>query len=190
MRPTARALGAAARAGFSLIELMGVIVVLGMIGTAAMLSWQSLLPGAQVNAAIRDMSEVLASARSEAISRNARFEVWYDLDANRYWVRTPYRMGGGLATADDDDKRVIINDVRLENDGLEIQSVTIDELTYVDGQVFVRFDPLGAASAHTVVLYHPYFQKTHTIEVLPLTGEVRYHEGLYEREIPRDGDFD
>jgi Tfp pilus assembly protein FimT len=173
-----------------LVELLGVIVILGLIGTVAMVSWQSLLPGAQVNAAIRNMSETLASARSEAIARNARFEVWYDLDEEGYWVRTPYRHGGGLAAADDDEQRVIIDDVHLNNVGLQIVSVTIDEETYSDGRVFVRFDPLGAASAHTVVLHYPYFDKTHTIEVLPLTGEVRYHEGLYEREIPRDGDFD
>ena len=55
---------------------------------------------------------------------------------------------------------------------------------------YVRFDPLGASSAHTIVLYHELFQATYTIEVLPLTGEVRVHDGIYERPLPRDGDFD
>ena len=177
-------------AGFSLVELLAVIIILGLIGTVAVVSWQSLLPGAQVNAAIRDLSEALASARSEAISRNAQFEVFYDIDEDRYWVRTPYRLGGGLASADSDEERVVLNDVHLKNVGLQIESVSIDEETYVDGTVFVRFDPLGAASAHTIVLYYPYFDKTHTIEVLPLTGEIRYHEGLYQRDEPREGDFD
>ena len=178
------------RGGFSLVELLAVVAVLGLIGTVAMVSWQSLLPGAQVNAAIRDLSEVLAGARSEAISRNAVFEAHYDLDNERYWIVTPYRMGGGFATVDDDQNRVVIDDVDLTGVGLRIESVTIDEETYVDGTVFVRFDPLGASSAHTIVLYYPYFEATHTLEVLPLTGEIRYHEGLYERDQPRDGDFD
>ena len=176
------------RAGFSLAELMGVVVILGLIGTVAMVSWQSLLPGAQVNAAIRDLSEVLAGARSESISRNAQFEIHYDLDKEQYWIKTPFRIGGGLAVAD--DVRAIMDETHLANVGLELQSVSIDEETYVDGVVFVRFDPLGASSAHTVVLYHAAFDSTYTIEVLPLTGEIRMHEGFYEREIPRAGDFD
>jgi Tfp pilus assembly protein FimT len=181
---------AARRAGFSLVELMGVIIILGLIGSVAMMSWQSLLPGAKVNAAIRNLSEALAGARSEAISRNARFEVWYDLDGEGYWVRTPYRIGGGFATADDDEFRVIIDETDLAEVGLSIDTVTIDEEVYVDGIVHVRFDALGASSAHTVVLHHAAFDQIHTIEVLPLTGEIRHHDGLYERDRPREGDFD
>ena len=178
------------RAGFSLVELLSVIVILGMVGTVAVISWQSLLPGTQVNAALRDLSEILAGTRSEAISRNAQFEVHYDLDRERYWIRTPYRIGGGFATADEDDQRVILDDTRLADIGLAIDTVTIDEEVYSDGVVFVRFDPLGAASAHTVVLHYAPFDQFHTIEVLPLTGEIRHHDGLFEREVPREGDFD
>ena len=173
-----------------MVELMGVVLILGLIGTVVMVAWQALIPGAKVNAAIRDLSEVLAGARSEAIARNARFEVYYDLDKERYWVRTPYRLGGGLATAVDDEDRAIRDDTLLTKAGLQIVEVRIDEESYPDGLAFVRFDPLGASSAHTVVLYHEQFDATYTIEVLPLTGEVRVHDGLYERPKPRDGDFD
>jgi Tfp pilus assembly protein FimT len=173
-----------------MVELLGVVMILGLIGTVAMVSWQALLPGTKVNAAIRDLSEALAGARSEAIARNARFEVYYDLDQERYWIRTPYRIGGGLATAVDEEQRVVRDETALSKAGLQIVEVRIDDESYVDGQVFVRFDPLGASSAHTIVLFHELFKANYTIEVLPLTGEVRVHEGLYERPLPRDGDFD
>jgi len=187
VQPTA---ARAQRRGFSLVELMGVIIIMGLIGTVAMVTWQSLLPGTKVNSAIRDLSETLAGARSEAIARNARFEIYYDLDQERYWVRTPYRAGGGLATAADDEQHVIRDETLLSEAGLQIKEVRIDDEPYTDGVVFVRFDPLGASSAHTVVLYHDMFKATYTIEVLPLTGEVRVHDGLYERPMPREGDFD
>lgn len=173
-----------------MIEIMAVIIILGLIGTIAMVAWQALVPGTKVNAAIRDLSEALAGARSEAIARNSRFEIYYDLDQERYWVRTPYRLGGGLATAADDEQHLVRDDTLLSDAGLQIKEVKIDDESYVDGQVFVRFDPLGASSAHTVVLYHEQFKATYTIEVLPLTGEVRVHDGLYERPMPREGDFD
>lgn len=184
MKPTTRL----SRAGFSLVELLSVIVIIGMIGTVAVVSWQALLPGAQVNSEIRNLSEVLASTRSEAIARNRAFEIRYDLDQERYYVRTPYRLGGGFAAADEDNLRVLIDDTYL--DSLRIESVTIGEETYAEGEVFVRFDPLGSTSAHTIVLYYPPFEQTHTLEILPLTGEVRHHEGLFRREDPREGDFD
>lgn len=172
---------------------MGVVVILGLIGTVAMISWQALLPSAKLNSAIRNLSEVLAGARSEAISRNADFEIHYDLDNESYWVRTPYRVGGGLAREDDENEnelRARINVTSLATAGLEITRVTIDEEEYIDGVVFVRFDPLGASSAHTVQLYHAMFENTFTIEVLPLTGEIRFHDGFFEREKPREGEFD
>ncbi|MEM7310522.1 MAG: GspH/FimT family pseudopilin [Planctomycetota bacterium] len=181
------------RAGFSLIELMGVIIILGLIGTVAVVSWQALLPGARMNAGIRNLSEVLASARSEAIARNSVFEIWYDFDAHKYWVRTPYRVGGGLANVGEEDQHAIMDETLLPEWGLELLQVTIDEETYTeaDGQVYVRFDPLGASSAHTVVLHHPMFDSYFTLEVLPLTGEIRFHpDQIYEREPPRDGAFD
>jgi hypothetical protein len=53
----------------------------------------------------------------------------------------------------------------------------------------VRFDPLGAASDHTIVLVQPEYERHYTIEVLALTGLVRFHDGVFQREPPQEGDF-
>ena len=34
------------------------------------------------------------------------------------------------------------------------------------------------------------FDRYFTIEVLALTGLIKFHEGIYERETPKDADFD
>ena len=62
-------------------------------------------------------------------------------------------------------------------------SVTVDDVTYDDGEVMVRFQPLGASSYHTVQLRQEQFDREFTIELLPVTGEIRFHEGLFEREF-------
>ncbi len=62
-----------ARGGFTIIELMGVIVIMGLIGTVVMVSWQAIGPNSRLNSAVRNLSEHLASARSEAIARNHDF---------------------------------------------------------------------------------------------------------------------
>ena len=74
--------------------------------------------------------------------------------------------------------------------GVELEQVIIAGEEFSEGQVFVRFDPLGAASDHTVILSQPKHNQVFTVEVLALTGLIRLHEGFYLREIPDDGDFD
>ena len=190
-----RGTGPAARAGFTLVELLVVIIVLGLMTTVTALNWKKIVPREQLNAAVRDLSNMLNATRSEAIARNAEYRVLYDLDAQRYWVETPFRRDGGLALpripGEEDpeaDQRATIDETFLE-DGVRYVSVTIDDEEYVDGQVFVRFSPQGSSSAHRIVLFHEPTATNQTIEVLGLTGLIRFHEGLYERPEVTDSDF-
>ena len=74
--------------------------------------------------------------------------------------------------------------------GIDIVEVVIDDNAYYDGEVFVRFDPLGASSFHTVTLHQELFDRTFTIEAMPLTGDIRFHDGIFKREPAQEGDFD
>lgn len=182
--------GRARVAGFSLIELMAVVVVLGMIAGITMVSWSALVPNQEFHTAVRRLSDVLHATRSEAIARSREFRIYYDLDADLYAVRTPYRRGGGMAYGEDDELRLWVDEVDLASKGVDLVSVTIDDETYDDGTVYVRFDPLGASSYHSVILQQVRYERFFTIESLPLTGDIRFHEGVFEREIADEGDFD
>jgi len=177
----------ARRAGFTMVELMVVCLIIAMISGVAYVSWQSMTPKARLHAAVRGLSEHLHGARSEAIARSREFEIHYQIDEDRYWVRTPYKIGGGMAIGDED--RALLHQTDLTETGLTIYSVTIDDRVYSDGEVYVRFDPLGAGSAHTVVFWQEIFDAYYTVEALPLTGEIRYHDGIFARELPDDTDF-
>jgi prepilin-type N-terminal cleavage/methylation domain-containing protein len=180
------------RTGFSLVELMVVLVIIGMMVTVAMVSWQYILPNQQFNTAIRNLSEHLADTRSKAIAFSRRFEIHYDLDTDEYWVVTPYRRdGGGFAVADDEERRIIY-DTKLAESGIDLKTITIDDRDYHDGEVFVRFDPLGAGSGHRIVLDRMINDQPnpYTIEVLPLTGDIRVHEGILPKRIAEERDFD
>jgi len=195
MRPTSNR----ARHGFSLVEIMVVIVILGLMSGIALVSWEALFPNQEFHTAVRKLSDVLHSTRSEAIARSREFRIYYDLENDVYGVRTPFLTGGGIALSDEDeDLRTDPTDrVRLwvdENDlgriGIDILSVTIDDTVYRDGVVYVRFDALGSSSYHTIVLHQQIFDRSFTVEALPLTGDIRFHEGVFEREIADEGDFD
>jgi prepilin-type N-terminal cleavage/methylation domain-containing protein len=181
----------ATRDGFSMIELMVVVIIIGLISGIAMVSWEAILPNQKFNSAVRKLSEVLHGTRSEAIARSREFQIWYDLDNDSYRVRTPFRMGGGLVHTDDEEEdRLWTDETELGPEGIDILEVRVDDQVYSQGTVYVRFDPLGASSYHTVVLAQPLYERTFTIEAMPLTGDIRFHDGRFERELAEPGDFD
>ncbi|HEV8111430.1 MAG TPA: prepilin-type N-terminal cleavage/methylation domain-containing protein [Planctomycetota bacterium] len=186
MRRGGTALLRRARSGFSMIEILAVLVILGLIAAIVSMNWQALLPRTELHSAVRILASTIQGAHSESIARNAIFKVEYDLDKHRYRVNTPFRLGGGLAA--NDDERMTQSWIDLPK-SVHFSKVQIDGVDYSRGMVFVRFDPLGAASGHIITLEQQPYKNYYTIEVQALTGMIDYHEGLFERAVPREDDF-
>jgi hypothetical protein len=55
--------------------------------------------------------------------------------------------------------------------------------------VWVRFDPIGTGTSHTVHLEQPVTESVFTIETQGLLGLVDYREGAWTRPAPREDDF-
>ena len=91
MNRTRHRLSRRARRGFSLAELLTVLVILGLIATVVTVNWRAILPKSQLHSAVRNLSEDLNSTRSEAIGRNAEFRILYDLERRAWRVITPFR---------------------------------------------------------------------------------------------------
>ena len=171
-------------------------MVLGIMISVTAANWQKIVPRAQLNSAVRGLSNTLNGTRSEAIARNAEFRVIYDLDEQRYWVETPFKKGGGLALQrvpgeedPEEGRRALTHETNLK-DGVRITRVRLDDENYTDGQIFVRFSALGSSSEHTVELYHEPTRTSYTVEVLALTGLIRFYEGSFERPKVDEGDFE
>jgi len=186
-------LGRSRRAGFTLIELLAILVILGMLATMTAITWQSVLPRSELHSAVRELASTLSEARSDAIARNAEFMIEYYFEETEahprgYRVVTPYRIGpqGGLAARDEER---LARKWSVLPDSIFFKAISVDGRRYSEGVVSVRFDPLGAASDHTIVIEQRPYENLYTIEVLALTGLVRFHEGEYQREYPREEDF-
>lgn len=193
MRAAAARAGRFARAGFTMVELMVMILILSMLTTLTVMTVQSVLPSTELNSAVRELASTLSEARSDAIARNAEFQIEYYFEETAehprgYRVITPFRIGGQGGLAYEEEQRMARNWVALP-DSVAFQSITIDGKTFSTGRVTVRFDPLGGASDHTIVLVQPEYQNHYTIEVLALTGLIQFHDGVFTREPPQEGDF-
>lgn len=188
LRRHTRTRGRAARA-FTVLEMVLVVTIIGMIATVVTVSWRAVLPFEELNAEVRRLSNTLQTARTEAIGRSAEYQVEYDLATNEYWILAPFDAEG--AYEPDPEKRTKISRHTLHRD-IDIDKVTIDDEDFSsDEKVFVRFDAVGSSSAHSIVLKQSgKTERWFTIEVLPLTGQIRFHDGVYEREEAEDADFE
>jgi Tfp pilus assembly protein FimT len=166
--------------------MMGVILVMGIIATIVTVNWNAILPKSELHAAVREISSTLSGTRSEAIARNQPYQIQYDIDNNRFRVVTPFKNGGGLAIADED--RAPLPWMELPK-SVHFQSVTIDGKDYTRGIVFVRFEPLGTASGHVIVLVQVPYENRYTIEVQGLLGLIDYYEGVHTRPPAMESDF-
>ncbi len=173
--------------GFTIVELLAVVTIMGLMAGVVAVSWASSLPRARLNSAVHEIAATVSGARSNAIARNGEFRIYYDLDANSYEVLSPYRNGGGLAQTE--EERVVIKRAKLP-DSIDMKEVVIDGLRYDTGRVFVSFDPLGSATGHTIVLVQAPSLAPMTIEVLPLTGLIRFHYQEFIRPTMTEEDFD
>lgn len=178
--------------GFTMIELMGVVIVLGLMASLVMVSWESMLPRTQLNSAVRELASVLSTTRSDAVARSLAFTIEYYFDAAEghprgYRVITPFRKDtGGIAMRE--EERLALDWHPLP-DNVLFKRIRISGTDYTDGMVVVRFDATGSASDHTIVLEQTPYEHFYTLEVLALTGDVRFHEGEFAREYPRDNEF-
>lgn len=172
-----------------MIELMVVTAIIGLIASIVTVSWEAILPRESLSAEVRRLSNIIQTARSEAISRSAEYQVVYDLESREYWILPPFGKEGDYEP--DPEQREPLMRHRLADD-LRFYSIDIDGEQYsADEQVFIRFDAVGSSNAHTVVLeQRSEVPVQSTIEVLPLTGLIRFHQGIFEREALDDGDFD
>jgi type II secretion system protein H len=90
------------RAGFTLVEVMAVVLILALMMTAVSANFGRYLPAARCEQAARALLNHMDLARTSAIAHGREYLIEIDLDANRFRTLTPWTTEGRPATLPED----------------------------------------------------------------------------------------
>ncbi len=145
--------------GFTLVELMVVLVILGLLMTLAPMALNRALPSLEVKASSRNLAAAMRQARSTAIRDNRETAFTLNVETKRY------RLAG------EEGERELPEEIELK---LLTATTEVDD----QGNGRIRFFPDGTSTGGRVTLSRD--DTTYYILVDWLSGRVRIVDQLEE----------
>src|SRR5262245_12563694 len=75
--------------GFSMVEIMAVLIILGVLLMAIVPSIDGLVPKYRLRGGAREVAALIEEAQSQSIATRKEWNVAFDLDRNTYWLVMP-----------------------------------------------------------------------------------------------------
>jgi general secretion pathway protein H len=141
--------------GFTLIEMIAVLMLVALVAGAVAFSLGSNLKGVKTKAAVRDLTAAMRYTRGLAIVQHEQRALEIDVDARTY--QAPNRPLVELP------------------EGLDMKLLTAATEQTGDSKGLIRFFPDGSSSGGRVTLRRDDYEWR--VEIAWLTGEVRMEEG-------------
>jgi prepilin-type N-terminal cleavage/methylation domain-containing protein len=139
--------------GFTLIELMMVILILGIIATVVGPNIDRISPKYSLRAGAREIASTVEHCRSQSALTGETYSIVYELDQQEYWVLLPVKLDEYGQPREED--REPIQPPRVVPRGVKIVSViTSDNEDHEDGEVQIDFSPYGSTGSHIVLLQY------------------------------------
>ena len=80
------------RPGFSILELVVALALVGILAAIALPGWSRLLPAYQLDGSVRQVQSELHSIKMRAAAQNAKFQLAYLADASQYMIRSDSKV--------------------------------------------------------------------------------------------------
>jgi prepilin-type N-terminal cleavage/methylation domain-containing protein len=77
-----------ARHGFSVLELVVVLALVGILAAIALPGWSRLLPSYQLDGSVRQVQSELHGIKMRAVSVNTAFQLAYLADSTQYMIQS------------------------------------------------------------------------------------------------------
>jgi len=160
-------------AGFSLLELMVVLMVIGVVMALTFPKFQNLLQGDIKSVSIK-MIGTIQYLYDEASVRRKVYRLNFDLSEGLYW--------GSYLEESGESSRIdtpVLSKILIP-DGVKIKDVVVlHEGKVTHGKTFTEFYPNGGLEKTTIHLEDNQGKQL-TLQINPLTGRVRVHEGYHD----------
>ncbi len=173
--------------GYTLIELVMVILILGIILSITFTRIESFSPKYSLRAAARRLARILTLARSQAAVQGRPYFLKYKLEDARYYLLVPFEDQAPPPTDTETAStappipQIHWEPMFAENlpDGIRFRDILLGGTQKVEEkEVNVEISPFGITQGHVVHLTDG--KGDYTLDVNPLTGHVRFHEEYWE----------
>ena len=182
-RGCVRGPGPVPTAGFTLVELMVVVLIVGLMVGISATKLDFLVPKYRLRGAAREVAGLLKQARSRAAGSGKDVYVELDLPRGQYWVLVafPRPAEAGL---DVDPAALEYQPILQQSlpDGVKFVDVIQGAKDRYDtGRVRMKVSPFGS-SMHMIVNLKNAEDREIALRMNGLTGATTFHEGRLEAE--------
>ena len=177
--------------GFTLVEVMVVVVIVGLMAGLAATRMDFLVPKYRLRGAAREVAGLFKQARSRAAGSGHDVYVEIDLPRGTYWllIAFPKPVAGAEAA---DPKALEYQPISQQvlPDGVKFVDVIQGSQDKIDaGRARMRVTPFGSSS-HLIVNLKNAEDREISVKMNGFTGSVTFHEGRLEaEEILEDAEY-
>ncbi|WP_372368799.1 Tfp pilus assembly protein FimT/FimU [Candidatus Uabimicrobium sp. HlEnr_7] len=160
------------KCGFTLIEIMVVVVIMGLMMGLVTMNLDSMTPSSRLEASTRSISSIVNLGMSHAVMSGKPTKLRYNISKGYY----------ELYITNEKDKFESM-EKKFVSRGVSYKDVDVaGDRKYREGWVEIEISPLGILAGHVIHLNNDQNEET-TIEVNPLSGVVTIKQGYYKMDF-------